>query len=285
MTIAPAIRECLHAAGTGADGGVRLGGGALAISAAVRGLADTQVHDRHLRALADGVAGYVRGAEDALDLRAEALARILGAHYGYGVDRDGEIEDGPEDGGQPEFACLIGAIEHRHASALVLGILYLDTARALGWAAEGLDFPGRFLVRLDRGRERRILSPLDGGHTLDAPALRALLKAAAGNGAELTPAHYRPMENRAILYRYQSEMKMRLLRAGRLEDALAAVEAMLLAQPRAAGLWREAGLIHARLDNVPAAVLALERFIEIADEEDARYKASQLLCDLRSRLP
>lgn len=284
MSIAPAIRERLSAAGTGADGALLLGAGALALSAAVRELKDTEVHDRHLQALADGVAGYVRGAEDTLDLRAEALARILGAHYGYGVDKvaDGE---GVDDDGQPEFACLIGAIEHRHATALVLGILYLTTARALGWDAEGLDFPGRFLVRLDLGPQRRILSPLDGGHTLDAPALRALLKAAAGNDAELTPTHYRAMENRAILYRYQSEMKMRLLRAGRLEEALYAVEAMLLAQPLAAGLWREAGLIHARLDNVSAAVVALERFIEIADEEDARYKASQLITELRSRLP
>lgn len=282
--IAPDIKSRLQAVGVADDPAIEIGSAALALSAAVSGIGNIEARQRHLEALADGVRGYVRGAEDTLARRAEALARILNAHYGYGSGDDDDAATDGDDDGLPDTACLATVIDRRRGSALTIGLLYLATARAVGWAAEGLDFPGRFLIRLDLGAERRIVDPHGGGRILNVPDLRALLKETSGTEAELSPTHYRPMQNRAILYRYLSDLKMRLLKTGRLEDALRAVEAMLLAAPGAAPLWREAGLMHARLDNVPAAVLALEHFLEIAVDDDGRYKALMLLTELRERL-
>src|SRR5258708_21643212 len=42
-----------------------------------------------------------------------------------------------------------------------LGVLYLHAARAQGWDAFGLNFPGHFLVRVSEGAERAIVDPSD----------------------------------------------------------------------------------------------------------------------------
>jgi regulator of sirC expression with transglutaminase-like and TPR domain len=175
-------------------------------------------------------------------------------------------------------------IDNRRGLPVVLGILYIHVARRLGWTMTGLDFPSRFLVRLEHDGRRLILDPADGGAALDPTALRALLKTVAGNDAELTPDHYRPAGNRAILYRMQNNIKVRLLKDTKLEEALKVIEAMALFAPAMPDLWREAGVINARLDNLRAAVAALEEYLRRSGGDPDRQKASALLQELRGRL-
>jgi regulator of sirC expression with transglutaminase-like and TPR domain len=59
---------------------------------------------------------------------------------------------------------------------------------------------------------------------------------------------------------------------------------MLLLAPDLAGLWREAGLLNARLGNMRAAVEALQEFIVRAPEGSARHQAAALLQQLKSKL-
>lgn len=278
--LAAALQDRLIAVASCDDAAIDIADAALAISAAVRRAEDTDAALRHLKSLADDTAHYLRGTDDTLALRAEALTHGVVRQYGYGcADESGfDTESSPDD------ACLMTAVEARQGSGLVLGLLFLHVAQRLGWQADALDFPARLLIRLDAQGDRLIIDPQAGGRMVAPHELRALLKEASGAVAELTPQSLRPMESRALLYRYHSDLKMRLLRQGRLEDALHAAEAMLLAAPKAAPLWREAGMIHARLDNIEAAVGALEAYLRIADEEEGRYKASQMLRDLRARL-
>jgi regulator of sirC expression with transglutaminase-like and TPR domain len=111
-----------------------------------------------------------------------------------------------------------------------------------------------------------------------------MFKAIAGNHVELKPEHYREMGNRDLLMRLQNNIKARLLRGGRLYDALEVIEAMLLFAPARPELWREAGLIYARVDRVKDAVAALEEYMKRGTTGDARYNTSVLLQELRQRL-
>ncbi|MED5396521.1 MAG: tetratricopeptide repeat protein, partial [Pseudomonadota bacterium] len=105
-----------------------------------------------------------------------------------------------------------------------------------------------------------------------------------GNHAELTPEHYREMSARAVLLRLQENIKTRLLREIRLEDALGVVETMLLFAPDTSYLWRECGLLQARLDRTQEAVASLEEHLRRSSGAGARYNASILLQKLRARL-
>ena len=61
---------------------------------------------------------------------------------------------------------------------------------------EGLNFPGRFLVRLGAADGRAVLDPFDDGKMREASSLRELLKQSAGSLAELAPEHFAAVEDR-----------------------------------------------------------------------------------------
>ncbi len=230
---------------------------------------------RHLEVLAQEVGAYA-GKNPDIDRATEALIQVLARRYGYGGD-DEAFDDF-------EAANLATVIDERRGLPVALGILYIHAARAQGWSAGGIDFPGRFLVRLEVKAERRILDPFDNGRILEPRDMRDLLKVGAGLGSELSPEQYREISNREILLRLENSLKVRHLRAERFDEALRVIETMLLFAPETSSLWREAGMIHARLDHVREAILALEEFLRLDTSTESRYSASILLQDLRSRL-
>jgi len=59
---------------------------------------------------------------------------------------------------------------------------------------------------------------------------------------------------------------------------------MLMLAPDLVELWREAGLLHARLGNMRAAAAALEQVVLRAPDGIARHQAAALLQQLRSKL-
>lgn len=233
---------------------------------------------RHFEKLAQEVGAHSRrrAGRERLTDRIDALRAVLGQRYGYRGDEE-VYED-------PDAANLIRVIDQRRGLPVALGIIYLTTARRLGWTADGIGFPVRFLVRMELENTRVLLDPFDGGREVEPPELRSMYKAAAGNHVELTPEDFECLSNRKILLRLQNRVKARLLRAGKLPEALETIQVMLRFAPEAAALWRETGLLHARLENLEAAVSALEEYLRQDTVGAARDRTSLLLEEIRTRL-
>lgn len=277
------IRTRLIEIGNAEDEDIDLAYAALVLAAADRPGVSMDPYVRHLEQLASDVGDYAEGsAQDAMDpdealsLRIEALVQVIVRRYGYGGS-DVVFDD-------LDAANLMRVIDNRSGLPVSIGILFIAGARAQGWQATGLDFPGRFLVRLDAGGMRKIIDPFAGGAIIEAPDMRSMFKAVVGNHVEMTPEHYRDMGNRDILLRLQSNIKSRLLQRERWDDAVEIIETMLLFAPGQTGLWREAGLLHTRLDHIKDAIRALEEFLRRTGAEEKRYKTSMLLQELRARL-
>lgn len=276
------VTGVLDAVGRAADADIDLAEAALALARLDRPHAEAEPYRRHITELAGGVhaeavvESAARGGENAAS-RARALSRTIAKRRGYtGLESD--FED-------PDAANLTHVIDVRHGLPVTLGIIYIAAARRLGWNADGVDFPGRFLVRLGGPGSPALTDPFDGGRRLEAPDLRQLLKAAAGLDAELTPSHYAPMSNRAVLLRLQNNIKVRLLRAERFEDAQKRLDIMLKIAPAWAPLWREAGILYARTENIRAASAALEHYLSLDGAgADDRRSAARLLQTMKNRL-
>ncbi|HML11054.1 MAG TPA: transglutaminase-like domain-containing protein [Stellaceae bacterium] len=232
-------------------------------------------YSRHLRTLAQDV-GRRAGDAANLEARANALNEIMLLKHGYSGD-ELTYDD-------LQNANLMRVIDRRKGLPVALGILYLDVARAQGWDAVGLGFPGHFLIRLSDGGGRVILDPFHGGRVLDAVALRELLKAIAGQEVELAPEHYAPVPDREVLLRLQNNLKSRLIQAQRHEEAVQVIETMRMLAPDLADLSREAGVIHAQLGNMKAAVRSIEEFIARAPDGAARHEAAVVLQQLKAKL-
>lgn len=252
-----------------------IGEAALALASFERPRVGLARYRQHLEMLARDVGRHAASDAD-LVARARALNDIILLKHGYSGD-ELTYDD-------LQNANLIRVVDRRKGLPVALGILYLHTARAQGWAAVGLAFPGHFLIRLDDDTGRLILDPFHAGKVCEAADLRDLLKAMAGQDVELLPEHYAPVDDREVLLRLQNNIKSRLLQAGRHERALRIIETMLLLAPDLADLWQEAGILHARLGNMRAALDALGRFVAQAPETPARHQAAALIQQLKTKL-
>jgi len=229
----------------------------------------------HLAAIARDVARH-SSASGGLGGRAQAANEIILLKHGYSGD-DLTYDD-------LQNANLMRVIDRRKGLPVALGILYLDVARAQGWEMAGLAFPGHFLVRLSDGADRLILDPFHGGRVCGAAELRELLKATAGIESELLPEHYAAVSDRDVLLRLQNNLKSRLVRAGRHEQALRVVDTMLMLAPDLAELWRETAMLQSRLGNIRAAVSGLEQYILHAPDDSGRHQAAAMLQQLKKKL-
>ena len=211
-----------------------------------------------------------------LPARAEAIAAVLYGKHDYRGDR--ETYDDLRN------ANLLSVIERRRGLPIALSILYLYLADAMGWPSEGVNFPGHFVVRLGNGPDRLMVDPFDDGREIGAGALRALLKLVEGDEAELRPRHYAPASNRDILLRLQNNSKLRLIQAGRLDDARATVERMLLYAPDRAALWHALGVLNAETGRPRAALDALSNVARLDDAGVWQRQVARLMQSLRRKL-
>lgn len=178
-------------------------------------------------------------------------------------------------------ANLMRVIDRRKGLPVSLGIVYLHVGRRLGWDMVGLNFPGHFLIRMEKNGHRAIIDPFDGGAVREVADLRKLLKSVQGEEAELTPEHYTPVSDRSVLLRLQNNIKMRKLQRGALEQAVETIQLMVLFAPTEAMLWRELGLFQARLGEVKKAINALETFMRLGVPESLKHQTAIILQKLK----
>lgn len=282
MTSMADIESDLGRTGTLADAEIDLAETALALAALDHPETGRHGYRAHLAALADAMAqaGSLAALNapgpEALAARCQALSAVMAGEFGYRGDRI-SYDD-------LQNADLMRVIDRRQGLPVALAILYIHAARSQGWAVEGVNFPGHFVIRLFHDGRAAILDPFDGGKILETGELRQKLKATIGEKAELQPVHYAGLGNRDILLRLQNNIKVRLIQDGDLPRAATIVARMLMVAPEAAPCWRESGLIHSRLGNLLAARLALVRFLELSDNEAQRHQAARLLQDINQRL-
>jgi regulator of sirC expression with transglutaminase-like and TPR domain len=248
---------------------------ALALASFERPRVGPTRYREHLDLLARDVSRHPGAAGNAA-ARARALNEIILLKHGYSGDAL-TYDD-------LQNANLMRVIDRRKGLPVALGILYMHAGRAQGWETVGLAFPGHFLVRLSEGPERLILDPFHGGQICAAAELRELLKATAGLDSELQSEHYTPVSDRDVLLRVQNNLKARLIQAEQYERAVMVAETMLMLAPDLAELWREAGLLHARLGNMRSAAAALEQVVLRTPDSTARHQAAALLQQLQSKL-
>ncbi len=280
-------RDALDAIGQLPDVEIDLAGAAVQLARTDAPNLDWQAAVRHLSELARSAVGLASDLPSTdLAARAGALAGLITGRNGYAGDTD--------DYDSAANANLIQVIKRRRGLPVSLGILWLHCARAAGWGAHGVDFPGHFLVALEgqsvtrRNRapeqQQMVLDVFAGGVPLDARDMRALLKRVEGPDAELRPGVLQPMSGRSVLLRLQNNIKARRLAAGDLPGALSCAEDMLRIAPDTAPLWREAALINQRLEHVGAALRCYERFLDLVPQGDAAFRTRAAIDELRSRL-
>ena len=255
---------------------------ALAFARLDRPEIDPEGYRAHLDQLSDELAAELGGVTaPPLKERVRALVQVMVGNHGY--QGDGATYDDLAN------ADLMRVIDRRRGLPVTLGILYIHAARAQGWQAGGLNFPGHFLIRIDANGERAILDPFAGGEQRTAGQLRKLMQLLGGGRdgqgeTELRAEHYRIVDDRDVLLRLQNNIKLRLLQAGSSEAAFEVLRRMRLLAPQHADLWRETGMLANHIGRLGAAIAALETALRLDPAAEWRHEAALMLQQLRGRL-
>jgi regulator of sirC expression with transglutaminase-like and TPR domain len=269
------ILNALEAVGRQPDEMIDLAEVALLLAALDYPETDLAPYRRHLAALASNLTDIAAQEKETLDGRVAALTQVLAEQHGYAGDRR-TYED-------LQNANLIRVVDRRKGLPVALGILYIHAARAQGWRASGINFPGHFLISVEDEEERIILDPFEGGMQVDLARLQLMLKTALGADAELQPEYYASMTNRGVLLRLQNNIKKRVLDSGDNQRGAAVIEGMLTIAPELPDLWREAAELRAEIGEMRSALQALDRLLLLADDSQ-RGEAMALRRTIATRI-
>jgi len=264
-------------AGTIEDNDIDLAETALALALVFLPGVKPDRYRNHIRKLGDHVAeefeARIRhGEPDSVALRAAVLRKII--HEAHGYKGDSETYDDLQN------ASLIRVIERRKGLPIALGILYIALARRMHWAIDGLNFPGHFLVRLEKSGDRLILDPFREGREMNAAELRQLLKSIAGKNAELSHNFYDAVGNRDILIRLENNLKKRLIESEDYAQAVIVIEAMQALAPSEYRALFDKGVLLAKLGQIQQAKTALASYIEQAPSALDKQQGRQLLQEI-----
>ena len=179
---------------------------------------------------------------------------------------------------------IMRCIDRRKGMPITLSILVMALCEKSGWSVAGLNFPGHFLVQMDKDGQRLIVDPFQGCKVLAAPDLRLLIKKHMGRDAELSSDYYAPCSNREILLRLQNNIKYRLIESEHYNEALQVVELMLVFAPGDNRLRLDMAVLLSRLGQHGGAIEYLQSYIDTlgdgADKEEALLFMKELMYQL-----
>ncbi len=273
----PGTEAQLAACCQGSDEDIDIAEASLLLAALDLKHCDLKKYRSHLSEISEKVSNHSKNlAPDDVSGRGAVLRHIIAEQYDYFGDNLSydDIRN----------ASLCQVIDRRRGLPIAISIIYLSAARAQSWQAEGINFPGHFLIRIEAEGSRAIIDPFNGGIERNSSDLRDLLKHISGIEAELTPEHYAPITNRQLLIRLLNNIKVRAISLGDLDHASQIIERMLIVDPDESSFLREAGLCYTRLGALDRARSSYERCIKLTTDPRARMEVEILLRNLIRKL-
>jgi regulator of sirC expression with transglutaminase-like and TPR domain len=250
-------RERFAALAGSPDEAIDLGLGALLIAAEAYGSIDV---DHYLLRL-DQIAARARRRLGDFERAEDRALRLLDFLF-----REMGFVGNHEDYYDRRNSFLNDVLDRRTGIPITLAVVHLEVARRLGLPLEGVGFPGHFLVRF-AGEKPMVLDPFF-GEVLDRTACERRLQSVFGSEARLEARYFKPAGNKDILVRVLSNLKHVYLRAKEFDAALGCSDRILLLAPDSALEIRDRGLLYEQLECYRAAQSDLERFIEIAPDDE-----------------
>lgn len=184
----------------------------------------------------------------------------------------------------PRNSFLNDVLDRKLGIPLTLAIVLLEVGWRLGLPMEGVNFPGRFLVRYRGEEERLLIDPFDGGRVRFEDEAQQLLDQVYGGLVRMQPDFLEPATRRDMVLRLLLNLKNLYVNVRDDLRTLAVVERVLLIDPSMSGELRDRGMILARLGRSGEAVEQFKAYLEFlpgaADAASVRGMIEKLERDL-----
>jgi regulator of sirC expression with transglutaminase-like and TPR domain len=199
-----------------------------------------------------------------------ALNFVLFSQHKFRGNRDAYYD--------PKNSFLNQVIERKIGIPITLSVLYMEVAKRIGLAFDGVGFPGHFMVKTIAEGNEIVIDPFDGGERKSREDFGALLEQLYGGKVEMRAEFLAPLPKRRILQRMLTNLKAIYARENNLVKILAVLDRLLILDPASAEDVRDRGVIYSRLECFGQAKEDFERYLQLApDADDATAVREQLI--------
>jgi regulator of sirC expression with transglutaminase-like and TPR domain len=256
------------------DPEIDLGEAALLIAKVFYPDLDVQRYLGRIDELARGLRARVAEDAGASDLIV-GLNRFLFEEQGFAPNLENYYD--------PRNSFLNEVLERRVGIPISLSVLYMEVGCRAGLPLQGVSFPGHFLVKCPVEAGMIILDPYCGGISLSLHDLQQRLREV--RGGEVSRAIVAGMlvaaNKKEILARMLRNLKAIYLEQQDNARALSIIDWIVALRPGEAAEVRDRGLAYLRLECFRAALVDLERYLELAPAADDVNEIRGCVLDLR----
>jgi regulator of sirC expression with transglutaminase-like and TPR domain len=174
--------------------------------------------------------------------RARAISNHLFDRLGYA----GNIDDYYD----PRNSFLSEVIERKMGIPISLSVLYLEIARRVGVLAQGVNFPGHFLVRVAIEDAWLFIDPFSRGRELSPADLEVLLKKTTTPSAVLEPSVIAAASKRQIVARILVNLAGIYGRNGDMPRSLDVLERLAILEPANPRIARDVTQMRERVEGL-----------------------------------
>ena len=221
--------------------------------------------------------GQDPGAEAPLAARIDAVNKYLFGELGFTGNRE-HFDD-------PRNSCLNEVMDRKTGIPITMALVYIEIARRAGIRAEGVNFPGHFLVRClqdlhtDDPTDGLIVDPFHSGAILNEQECRRLLQPHMSDAA-FEPSLLARATRRQILVRMLLNLKKLYVKMHSFPQARQTTDALLALQPSSLADLRDRGLLAYHLGDFAHALKDLEEYLKLArlseQDEDQKKETEQV---------
>ena len=166
----------------------------------------------------------------------------------------------------PRNSFLNDVLDRGVGIPLTLGIVLLEVGWRLQLPLEGVNFPGRFLVRYRGASEHLLVDPFDDGRIRFEDEAQELLDQVYGGMVRMQDRFLRAATKRDMIQRLLVNLKGLYVNVHDDQRALAVIERLLLLTPDSPGERRDRGMLLVKLGRAREAKAQLEEYLEYAPQ-------------------
>jgi regulator of sirC expression with transglutaminase-like and TPR domain len=202
---------------------------------------DLDAYREELDGIASHVGPDVERATNGIG-RARAISDWLFDRMGYTGNTDDYYD--------PKNSFLAEVIDRRVGIPISLSVLFLEVARRVGVLAQGVNFPGHFLVRVAIEDAWLFLDPYTRGRVLMPADLETLLRKTTTPNAVLEPSVIAAASKRQIVARMLVNLAGIYGRQGDLPRSLDVLERLAVLEPSNPRIARDLLQLRERVDGL-----------------------------------
>src|SRR5688572_1099265 len=202
---------------------------------------DVDIYREQLDSIASFAAPEVSRATGGIG-RARAISDCLFERLGFCGNADDYYD--------PRNSFLTDVLDRRMGIPISLSVLYLEVARRVGVLAQGVNFPGHFLVRVAVEDAWLFLDPYSAGRALTPTDLEGLLRKTTTPDAVLEPSVIAAATKRQIVARMLVNLAGIYGRNGDLPRSLDVLERLAILEPSNPRIARDLVQLRTRVDGL-----------------------------------